>query len=135
MLQLLDFTGQNIIATRANDLLGIKDYEKIHPFIHNIINTGKKVRWYFEMDDGSISNSTGFWEDGIIEINYGNMKFTHSDDIETIAIVGDKKWEKCMLSIMKPFTKANLRYFELSEKEKAKEWIINEVKSNEIITK
>ncbi len=135
MLQLLDFTGENIIATKANDLLGIKDYEKIHPFIHNIINTGKKVRWYFEMDDGSISNSTGFWEDGIIEINYGNMKFTHSDDIETIAIVGDKKWEKCMLSIMKPFTKANLRYFELSEKEKAKEWIINEVKSNEIITK
>lgn len=135
MLQLLDFTGENIIATRANDLLGIKDYEKIHPFIHNIINTGKKVRWYFEMDDGSISNSTGFWEDGIIEIDYGNMKFTHSDDIETIAIVGDKKWEKCMLSIMKPFTKANLRYFELSEKEKAKEWIINEVKSNEIITK
>ena len=113
MLQLLDFTGENIIATKANDLLGIKDYEKIHPFIHNIINTGKKVRWYFEMDDGSISNSTGFWEDGIIEINYGNMKFTHSDDIETIAIVGDKKWEKCMLSIMKPFTKANLRYFEL----------------------
>lgn len=135
MLQLLDFTGENIIATKANDLLGIKDYEKIHPFIHNIINTGKKVRWYFEMDDGSISNSTGFWEDGIIEIDYGNMKFTHSDDIETIAIVGDKKWEKCMLSIMKPFTKANLRYFELSEKEKAKEWIINEVKSNEIITK
>ena len=135
MLQLLDFTGENIIATRANDLLGIKDYEKIHPFIHNIISTGRKVRWYFEMDDGSGSDSTGFWEDGISEIDYGNMKFTHSDDIETIAIVGDKKWEKCMLSIMKPFTKANLRYFELSEKEKAKEWIINEVKSNEIITK
>ena len=132
MLQLLDFTGDNIIATKANDLLGIKDYEKIHPFIHNIINTGKKVRWYFEMDDGSISNSTGFWEDGIIEINYGNMKFTHSDDIETIAIVGDKKWEKCMLSIMKPFTKANLRYFELSEKEKAKEWIINNVQETKL---
>ncbi|MBC5841691.1 STAS/SEC14 domain-containing protein [Flavobacterium sp. F-380] len=132
MLQLLDFTGENIIATKANDLLGIKDYEKIHPFIHNIINTGKKVRWYFEMDDGSISNSTGFWEDGIIEINYGNMKFTHSDDIETIAIVGDKKWEKCMLSIMKPFTKANLRYFELSEKEKAKEWIINNVQETKL---
>lgn len=127
MLQLLDFTGENIIATRADDLMGIKDYEKIHPFIHNIINKGKKVRWYFEMDDNSDSNSTGFWEDGVIEINYGNMKFTHSNDIEIIAIVGDKKWEKCMLSIMKPFTEAKLRYFELSEKEKAKEWIINEV--------
>ena len=24
--------------------------------------------------------------------DYGNMKFTHSDDIENIAILGDKKW-------------------------------------------
>ena len=135
MLQLLDFTGENIIATRADDLMGIKDYEKIHPFIHNIINKGKKVRWYFEMDDNSDSNSTGFWEDGVIEINYGNMKFTHSNDIEIIAIVGDKKWEKCMLSIMKPFTKANLRYFELSEKENAKEWIMYEINSSKTITK
>ncbi|GAA4764240.1 MULTISPECIES: STAS/SEC14 domain-containing protein [Flavobacterium] len=132
MLQLLDFTGGNIIATRANDLLGIKDYEKIHPFIHNIMSTGKKVRWYFEMDDSSSSNSIGFWEDGEIEINYGNIKFTHSNDIELIAIVGDKKWKKCMISIMKPFTMANLRYFELSEKEKAKEWIINEVNADEL---
>lgn len=135
MLQLLDFTGENIIATRADDLMGIKDYEKIHPFIHNIINKGKKVRWYFEMDDNSDSNSTGFWEDGMIEINYGNMKFTHSNDIEIIAIVGDKKWEKCMLSIMKPFTKATLRYFELSEKENAKEWIMYEINSSKTITK
>lgn len=125
MLQLLDFTGQNIIATKADDLLGLKDYEKIHPFIHNIINTGNKVRWYFEMDDDSNSGSTGFWEDGVIEINYGSMKFTHSDDIEIIAIVGDKKWEKCMKSIMKPFTKAKVVYFEMAEKEKAKAWIIN----------
>ena len=135
MLQLLDFTGENIIATRADDLMGIKDYEKIHPFIHNIINKGKNVRWYFEMDDNSDSNSTGFWEDGVIEINYGNMKFTHSNDIEIIAIVGDKKWEKCMLSIMKPFTKATLRYFELSEKENAKEWIMYEINSSKTITK
>jgi len=128
MLQMLDFTGKNVIATRANDLLGIKDYEKIHPFIHNIINTGKKVRWYFEMDDDSESESIGFWEDGEIEINYGSMKFIHSEDIETIAIVGDKKWKKCMQSIMKPFVNANLVYFEMSEREKAKEWIINSTK-------
>ena len=127
MLQLLDFTQKNIIATRANDLLGIKDYEKIHPFIHNIIGTGKKVRWYFEMDDCSSSDSTGFWEDGVIEVNYGNMKFTHSEDIEKIAIVGAKKWEKWMQSVMKPFTKASVKYFDLTDSDKAKEWIMNQV--------
>lgn len=39
-LHVLDFTQKNIIATSADDLRGIKDYEKIHPLIHNIINTG-----------------------------------------------------------------------------------------------
>lgn len=135
MLQILDFTGENIIATRANDFLGIKDFEKIHPFIHNIMSTGKKVRWYFEMDDTSSTNSIGFWEDAEIEINYGNLKFTHSNDIEKIAVVGDEKWKKCMLSIMKPFTNANLKYFKLSEKEKAKEWILSEANTSLTISK
>jgi len=118
MLQLLDFTGENIIATRANDLLGIKDYEKIHPFIHNIIGTGKKVRWYFEMDDDSGSN--GFWEDGVIEINYGKMNFTHSADIERIAIVGVKKREKSRRLNMKQFTKDKLKSIDLAQKKKTK---------------
>lgn len=135
MLQLLDFTQKNIIATRANDLLGIKDYEKIHPLIHNIINTGKKVRWYFEMDDCSISNSAGFWEDGIIEINYGKMNFTHSDDIEKIAIVGNKKWAKWMYSIMKPFKKARVMYFDLPDREKGMEWIMNQEEDIETFKK
>jgi hypothetical protein len=126
MLQLLDFTQKNIIATKANDLLGINDYEKIHPLIHNIISTGKKVRWYFEMDDGSISNSTGFWEDGILEVSYGKLDFMHAADIEKIAIVGAKKWEKWMYAIMKPFTKASILYFGLADKEKAMAWIMNE---------
>ncbi len=123
MLQVLSLTQKNIIATKANDLLGINDYEKIHPLIHNIIKTGKKVRWYFEMDDNSISNSTGFWEDGIIEMNYGSMNFTHAGDIERIAIVGNRKWEKWMHSIMKPFAKAKLKYFDLHDKEEGMKWI------------
>ena len=135
MLQLLDFTQKNIIATKANDLLGINDYEKIHPLIHNIINTGKKVRWYFEMDDCLISNSTGFWEDGIIEVNYGRMNFIHSEDIEKIAIVGNKKWEKWMYSIMKPFTKASIMYFDLPDREKAREWIMNQEEEIETLNR
>lgn len=125
MLQLLGTTQDNIIATRANDLLGINDYEKIHPLIHNIIRNGKKVRWYFEMDDCLISDTAGFWEDGIVEVKYGKMNFTHSEDIERIAIVGKEKWKEWMYSVMKPFTRAKIKYFDLSEKEAAIEWIVD----------
>lgn len=126
MLQILATTQKNIIATRANDILGISDYEKIHPLIHNIISKGKKVRWYFEMDDCLISNSVGFWEDGTIELNYGKMNFTHSEDIEKIAIVGKLKWKEWMQSVMKPFSNAVIMYFSLAEREKAMEWINDE---------
>lgn len=128
MLQLLDFTHKNIIATSANDLLGIKDYEKIHPLIHNIINTGKKVRWYFEMDDGSASNPTGFWEDASIEMTYTRLNFTHSEDIEKIAIVGTEKWKKLMHKIMAPFDNAEIKYFDIAERDKAREWIMAQEK-------
>lgn len=132
MLQVLDFTQQNIIATRTNDILGMKDYDKIHPLIHNIINEGKKVRWYFEMDDcSSDSGAIVFWENGIIELNYVNLDFTHSDDIEKIAIVGSTKWEKWMRSVMKPFVKADVKYFDLANKEQAKDWIMNTVEDTE----
>ncbi|HUC79954.1 MAG TPA: STAS/SEC14 domain-containing protein [Flavisolibacter sp.] len=124
MLQLLDFTHKNIIATSANDLLGIKDFEKIHPLIHNIINTEKKVRWYFEMDDGTASASTGFWEDGSLQLTYGTLNFTHSADIEKIAIVGTQKWKKLMYEIMAPFEKAEIKYFDIAEREMAKNWLM-----------
>lgn len=126
MLRLLDFTHKNIIATITNDLLGFKDYDKIHPLIHNIISTGKKVRWYFEMDDGSHSPSNGFWEDGTIEMTYGSFHFTHSADIEKIAIVGVEKWKKLMQGIMAPFEEAVIKYFDITERMEAKEWILKQ---------
>ncbi len=105
--------------------MGIKDYEKIHPFIHNIINAGQKVRWYFEMEDDRLVETASFWEDGIIEVNYGKMNFTHAEDIEKIAIVGPAKWEKWMRSVMMPFATAELKYFDIEEANFAKEWIVN----------
>lgn len=126
MLQILDITQKNIIATRANDILGINDYEKIHPLIHNIIRTGKKVRWYFEMESNTSENYAGFREDGLLEIKYSEADFTHADDIDKIAIVGEQKYLTLMYSIMKHFTKARIVYFSMAEKEKALQWIFAE---------
>lgn len=133
MLQILDITQKNIIATRANDILGINDYEKIHPLIHNIIRTGEKVRWYFEMESNASENSGGFWEDGLLEVKYSKTDFTHADDIDRIAIIGEQKWQKLMYSIMQPFTKARIMYFSMAEKEKALQWIMLQEESLEIL--
>jgi len=129
MLQILDITQKNIIATRADDNLGINDYEKIHPLIHNIIRTGKKVSWYFEMESNTPEISGGFRENRLPEIKYSKTDFTHADDIDKIAIVGEQKYLTLMYSIMKPFTKARIVYFGITEKEKAIQWIMSEEES------
>lgn len=129
MLQILDITQKNIIATRADDILGINDYEKIHPLIHNIIRTGKKVRWYFEMESNTSESSNRFWENNLPEIKYSQADFTHADDIDKIAIVGEQKYLTLMYSIMKPFTKARIVYFGITEKEQALQWIMTEEES------
>tara|TARA_R100000027_G_scaffold63922_1_gene57011 strand:+ start:813 stop:1025 length:213 start_codon:yes stop_codon:yes gene_type:complete len=57
-----------------------------------------------------------FWKDS-------KMDMSHADDYEKIAMVGDKKWQNWITQFMKPFTNAEIKYFDLKEKEEAKEWI------------
>lgn len=116
MLQVLGFTKDNIIATKANGNLSEQDVRKIHPLIHNIIDRGQKVRWYFEMEKFTGYELQAFWEDA-------KMDLTHANDYEKIAMVGEKEWQNWITQFMRPFTQADIQYFDLSEKEKAKAWI------------
>jgi hypothetical protein len=43
MLQILEFTKNNLIATKAQENLTEADIQKIHPLIHTIVNRGQKV--------------------------------------------------------------------------------------------
>lgn len=116
MIQILEFTKNNIIATRAEDNLTETDIQKIHPLIHNIVNREQNVRWYFEMENFSGWNIKGLWEDI-------KMDLSHAENYEKIAMVGEKKWQDWITQFMKPFTNAEIRYFDLEEKNEAKEWI------------
>jgi hypothetical protein len=48
------------------------------------------------------------WEDAKFDLK-------HFADIERLAFVGEKKWEKGMAQFCRPFTKATIRYFDRSE--------------------
>ena len=116
MLQIIELQGKNIVATKASGKLDKKDIEKIHPLIHAILYKGMKVRWYFEMEEFTGWDFPGLWEDL-------KMDTAHAKDYEKIAMVGNKKWQDWITQFMKPFTNAEIKYFDLEEKEIAKEWI------------
>lgn len=116
MLELLDFTHDNIIATKADRILQKNDYEKIRPLIHNIICTNNKVRWYFESTAEITATSQG--------VQYSTIHFIHALDFEKIAIVGSKNAEKFMRSMMNPFTQAIVLHFDLENKDEGIRWIM-----------
>ncbi|HQS22852.1 MAG: STAS/SEC14 domain-containing protein [Bacteroidota bacterium] len=112
MFELLDFTAQNIIATKADDQLRRVDYEKIYPLVHNILLSGKKVRWYLEIENFNQ------WSD-----NSYSQKIMHTNDFEKIGCVGAIDGDKRIMKMLEPFKNAEILFFSIADKEMAKSWI------------
>ena len=49
----------------------------------------------------------------------------HLTDIELLAVVGDKQWEKWMTVFSQPFTLADVKYFDVTDYVPAKDWILH----------
>jgi len=47
----------------------------------------------------------------------------HFNDIDRLAIVGEKSWHKWMTGFCGPFTTAQVRYFTHEQLDKAREWL------------
>ena len=116
MIDELNVKEGKIIYSRVSGTLTKEDIKKLHPFVHSILEKGMKVRWYFEMTNFEGWDLEGFWEDV-------KMDASHANDYEKIAMVGDKKWEDLLSKSMKPFTRAEVKFFDLNNKEIAWQWI------------
>jgi hypothetical protein len=109
-------TDQNTVYTIAEGKLDDKDYNRIIPLLQDKVKTYGKIRWYFEMRDFKGWSFSAMWKDLNFDIENRNA-------LERIAMVGDKNWEKELTILMRPFTDANVRFFETEERDKAKYWI------------
>ncbi len=93
-----------------------ESYERLVPAVDGQIKQYGKLHILFVMQDFHGWTAGAMWED---------LKFDlkHWKDIERLAIVGEKKWEQGMASFCKPFTKAQIRYFDIAQIEDARKWV------------
>jgi hypothetical protein len=105
-----------ILNVLVSDKLTKEDYERLGPEFETLIQQHGKIRVLLEMEDFEGWQAGALWEDL-------QLSFEHYDDIERLAMVGDKAWEKGMAQFCKPFTTAEVRYFELHEIDQARKWI------------
>jgi hypothetical protein len=105
-----------VLEVRVTGKLTKEAYQKFVPAVDAQIKEYGKLRILFLMQDFHGWTAGAMWED---------LKFDlkHWKDIERLAIVGDKKWEKGMAAFCKPFTKATIRYFDAAQIEEARQWL------------
>ncbi len=116
MIEIVKGKEGNIIQVTLSGKLVKKDYERFVPEIEEIVAEHGKIRILVIMKGFKGWSAGALWED--IKLV---PKFFR--DIERLALVGEKRWEKGMASFCKPFTSAEVRYFGVSELEEAEAWV------------
>ncbi len=117
MLQFLPVLDSNTIAIRATGKLTHEDYQAFLPKLEEQIKQSGKVSILIELD-----NFKG-WELKAAKDDV-EFVFKHAEDIERVAIVGDKAWERWMAAMVKPFILfADVKYFNREDLQAAWDWL------------
>jgi len=115
-IKINEVSGEQFLVVHVWGKLVKADYERFLPQFAELSQRPGKLRLLFDM--------IGFegWDAGAL---YDELKFDlkHADDFERVATVGDKKWERVMAIMIKPFTKAKTRYFDATHYAAAREWL------------
>ena len=105
-----------IMVIHVSGKLAKEDYDVLVPEVERLIGKYGKLRMLFDMHDFHGWEAAALWEDT-------KFAFKHYADIERLALIGEKKWQKGMMTFCKPFTKAEIRYFERDHADEARVWL------------
>jgi hypothetical protein len=108
--------GGRVLGIQVSGKLTHEDYRQFVPEFERLIQEHGKIRILFEMTDFHGWEFAALWDD----IKFDAKHFPH---IERLAMVGDKKWEKGMSVFCRPFTTAQIRYFDRDSLDEAREWL------------
>lgn len=116
MIEQLSMDSPKVLGFTLSGKLHDEDYKKFVPLVDNAIAKDGKIRLLAQFHDFHGWDMHALWDD---------IKFatTHCTKIERIALVGEKKWEKWMAAVCKPFTMAKIKYFDVGQLDAAKAWL------------
>jgi hypothetical protein len=105
-----------ILEVLVTGKLSHEDYQSFVPAFEQLVAKQGKIRVLFEMVDFHGWSAAALWDD---------MKFDlkHFSDVERLALVGDKQWERGMSVFCRPFTTASIRFFDSGVIQEARAWL------------
>ena len=108
--------GQNVLELEASGKLVPSDFEKLESTFQELVQQNGKLRVLFRMQDFHGWEPVAFWDEIKFDVK-------HLGDIERLAMVGEKQWEKFLGVFGRPWMAAKMRYFDKSALPEAREWL------------
>ena len=115
-IKLNETSGGKVLEVQANGKLAHEDYQHFVPEFERLLKQHGKIRVLFEMVDFHGWEGAAMWDDIKFDVK-------HFSDIERLALVGDREWEKGMSVFCRPFTTAKIRYFDHAAIAEARAWV------------
>lgn len=105
-----------ILEIQASGKLAHDDYVNFVPEFDRLVKQHGMVNVLFDMVDFHGWTARALWDDIKLDLR-------HVGDVKHVAMVGDKKWEKGVTMLGRPFTAAQVRYYDRSQMDEARNWV------------
>jgi SpoIIAA-like len=117
MIEILSRTSGKVFGMRVSGKLLHQDYQRFVPMLEKLIDDHGSIRCLVAMTDLHGVELRALWDEVKFDVR-------HARQIERCAVVGDRAWEAWMTRLSRPiFFNAEIRFFDLADREKAWEWI------------
>lgn len=92
------------------------DYDQLVERMNELVAYHGKINLLVELSDFDGWTAGAAWED---------LKFSmdHFRHIDRMAIIGESMWERGMTLFIKPFTSAEVKYFDHADSKAANDWV------------
>jgi len=108
--------GPELLSISVRGKLEVDDYEQFVPAMERLIDKQGTVDLLIQLEDFTGWSAGAAWEDTKLGIR-------HFHDVRRMALVGDSLWQKGMALFVKPFTTAEVRYFDVAKTSAALSWL------------
>jgi len=116
MIQKLKESSRKAIGFKLSGKVSDNEYKAFAAGVETFIADQGKIRLLMIVDYPQDFDLKAAWDDLVFWIK-------HIRDIERLAIIGQKKWEKWLELLAKPFIHAEVKYYKTSNIEDAWNWI------------
>lgn len=111
--------SEKVLHVRVSGRLSDADYRQFVPEVEALLARHGSLRLLVELADFHGWNAGALWDDFKVYLKHG-------DEIDRLAIVGEKRWQEWMTRLARPFLRAEVRYFDHGHEGEARRWILEQ---------